>query len=104
MPSNVPHAVLLVKENCDACTYIKEHTQDLPNFSERVEIVDGKSPDGMVILADHEMLEGAPMPFLEVDGEYFSDGYKNAKDKDGKPMIAAIRSKIVKKITEICEA
>ncbi|MCK4717820.1 MAG: hypothetical protein KAT70_04035 [Thermoplasmata archaeon] len=97
-----PRATLLVKEDCQACSYVKEHIKDLPHVEERIRIVHGESAEGIMILADHEMVDGAPMPFLEVDEEYYAEGYKKAKDDKGKVILAAVRSKLVKKITEIC--
>ncbi|MDG6220329.1 MAG: hypothetical protein QCI38_02620 [Candidatus Thermoplasmatota archaeon] len=97
-----PRAVLLVKEDCQACAYVKEKIADLPNLEDRVSIIHGRSDDGMAILAYHERLENAPMPFLEIDGEFYEEGYTDAVDDKGKPITAAVRSKLVKKIQEIC--
>ncbi|GEM_PF-4242123 len=93
--------VVVTKEGCGACEYVKSHVAGAPGLGDVVEFVDAMSPEGMAVLADHEMLEGAPMPFVEIDGEFYSEGYKLV-ERDGKEILVPIRSKIVKKIKELC--
>ncbi|MCD6461677.1 MAG: hypothetical protein J7L61_02930 [Thermoplasmata archaeon] len=95
-------AVLVTKADCQACEYVKSHIKDLPGVDDVVDVVDVRTADGLSVLAFHEMVNDAPAPFLEVDGEFYREGYKMAKDKDGREIMVAIRSKLVKKIEELC--
>ena len=77
------------------------HTRKGASMPVAVEIIDAKHRKAMMILADNEMMEGAPMPFLEIDGEWYREAYDQVMH-EGKKVWTVKAGMVVKKIKELC--
>ena len=97
--------VLLTKEGCEKCEYVQDHIKDFPKLEKHVQIIDATSDEGMAIIAYHMMIEsGAPMPFLEINNEWYEKGYTKALSKVKNEVIYTAKAgALVKKIKEVCK-
>ena len=96
--------VLLTTDGCEKCKYVKDHIKDFPKLDKKVQIIDATTSDGMAILAYHQMLEGAPMPFLEIKDQWYEKGYKKAYSKvKNEAIYTAKAGALVKRIKEECK-
>ena len=110
--------VLVTKKDCSVCDEVKKK---LGEEMENVKVLDAESPEAMAIFLDNEMYpgivvpaelrtpetpefySGIPMPFLEVDGEFYQDGYRWMKDENQKNVLSPVRTKLVNKIKKSLE-